>query len=294
MRCLSEAETHFGPDHPHTVKTLRVFAMLHDRQQRFEDSCVLLQRALSGTVAHHGSRLHPEAQEVTDELVKQLLQCGRPHDALQVGQEHFDAVSSSGAASDAGLADSLVTLATVLGKSGRPDQAEQHARRALELREKTFGELAPQTAVALTVLAGILEDQGKLGPETEGLLIRASTAFQRSEGSRGSAAMVMNQLQRVRGRREEGVGGGLMRRAGECFEAKDFRQAEELLAQALDIFKAEGGEQHPSTQAASQNLGIARQNALLQLWRQVAAEEAERVRAEAEADAQAGKSQRVS
>ena len=123
------------------------------------------------------------------------------------------------------------------------------------------------------------------------LLARAQIpefVFQRSEAYRSNAMMVLTQLQRIRARREEGEGGSLMRRAGQCFESKDFRQAETLLAKALELFVREYGEQHPNTQAAAQNLSIARQNGILQLWREVVAEEALSLRQEADK----GKSQR--
>ena len=284
-RSLSSAETLFGLEHLHTVKALRVFAMLRERQQDPGECLALLRRALATATSLRAAQ---EVQEVTDELVKQLLQAGRVDEALEVGEEHFNSVSQASGSTDAALADALITHATVLGKTGRLDKAEQQARRAVELRERSSGGSSIPTAVALTVLAGILEDRGNVGAETEETLLKASGIFQRSEAHRQNAMMVIGQLQRIRARREEGEGGALMRRAGQCFESKDFRQAETLLSQALEMFVKEYGEQHPHTQAAAQNLSIARQNGILQLWREVVAEEAQLVRQGAEK----GKSQR--
>ena len=284
-RSLETVERLFGPEHLHTVKALRVFAMLRERQQNSTECLSLLRRALSTAQTLNAPQ---EVQEVIDELIKQLLQLGRADEALEVGEEHFEAVSQASGTSDAALSDALISHATVLGKTGRLDTAESQARCAVELRERGSGGGSTQTAVALTVLAGILEDQGKVGAETEELLLRASGIFQRSEAYRSNAMMVLTQLQRIRARREEGEGGSLMRRAGQCFESKDFRQAETLLAKALELFVREYGEQHPNTQAAAQNLSIARQNGILQLWREVVAEEALSLRQEADK----GKSQR--
>lgn len=271
-RSLDSVGRLFGLEHLHTVKALRVFAMLRERQQSSAECLSLLRRALSTAQSLNAAQ---EVQEVTDELIKQLLQSGSAEEALEVGEEHFDAVSQAPGTSDAALSDALISHATVLGKTGRLERAEAQARRAVELRERSSGGGSTQTAVALTVLAGILEDQGKVGTETEELLLKASTIFQRSEAYRSNAMMVLTQLQRIRARREEGEGGSLMRRAGQCFESKDFRQAEALLAKALELFVREYGEQHPHTQAAAQNLAIARQNGILQLWREVVAEEAQ-------------------
>ena len=269
---LDSVEKLFGLEHLHTVKALRVFAMLRERQQNSDECLSLLRRALSTAQSLNAAQ---EVQEVTDELIKQLLQLGRADEALEIGEKHFDAVSLTPGTADAALSDALISHATVLGKTGRLERAESQARRAVDLRESSSGGGSSQTAVALTVLAGILEDQGKVGAETEELLLRASSIVQRSDAFRSNAMMVLTQLQRIRARREEGEGGSLMRRAGQCFESKDFRQAEALLAKAFELFLKEYGEQHPHTQAAAQNLAIARQNGILQLWREVVAEESQ-------------------
>jgi 1,2-phenylacetyl-CoA epoxidase catalytic subunit len=67
-----------------------------------------------------------------------------------------------------------------------------------------------------------------------------------------------------------------MRLAGQCFESKNFKMAETHLVGAVDFYTRMFGPNHQATAAATQNLGIARQNAILQLWREVAAEEIEK------------------
>lgn len=272
LACVTEAETLFGPVNQHLVKALRVWAMLQDRCQAFDASASLLQRALAVAYLHFNTKVNQEIQELVDELVKQLLHCGRSEEALEVGRQHFAAASEG--ASDVHMAECMITFATVLGKSGRLDEAEEHARSALALREKTLGEGAPLTAVAMTVLAGVLEDQGELGDETESLLLRASVVFQRSDGSRSNANMVLSQLQRVRARRGEDHGGMLMRKAAIAFETKDFKRAEALLTEAVQYFASTLGPTHVNTATSMQNLQIARQNVIIQLWREVVVEEA--------------------
>jgi hypothetical protein len=124
-------------------------------------------------------------QELTDELVKQLLHSGKAEEAYLVAVEHHESLTSNGAATDLNIADSLVTLATATGKSGKLSAAEEHARRALALREGALGEIHPLTEIYITILAGVLEDQGKIGAETETLLQRASSIFQKIDGHRG-------------------------------------------------------------------------------------------------------------
>ena len=252
------------------IRSLRVTAMLFDRQMRFKDAADLLRRALA--LAPPSSQ---DAQEVSEELIKQLIQSNAMDEAVRVAEDRYEALQASGTASSDDFAHALLSLATVRGKSGQLELAEECGRKAVALREEAAGGAGhPLTAVALTVLAGVLEDRGGSDrlTEAETLLLRAAATFQRIDGQKGNALAVLAQLQRVRARKEEDRGAFLMRRAGQCFERRSFKEAEAALTEAVDYFTSTVGESHPHTKAAAQNLSVARQNALIQLWQEVAEE----------------------
>jgi tetratricopeptide (TPR) repeat protein len=72
----------------------------------------------------------------------------------------------------------LEAFAGLLEDSGDPAEAEKVYRRAIALHEQTLGSEHPETAVAMTNLAGVLEEQGRMEPALE-LFERAAEIFGR-------------------------------------------------------------------------------------------------------------------
>lgn len=62
---------------------------------------------------------------------------------------------------------------------------------------------------------------------------------------------------------------GRMMQANTYFEQGRYSCAEVLLAQAHALFLLKNGPEDPATKAAKQNLAVARNNSLNQLWMQV-------------------------
>lgn len=73
---------------------------------------------------------------------------------------------------------------------------------------------------------------------------------------------------------------GRMMAANTFFERQMYSYAEKMIFEAYTIFMRQNGPDHPSTQAAKQNLGVVRNNSLNQLWMQVVAEEVMRIEEE--------------
>jgi tetratricopeptide (TPR) repeat protein len=57
LETLTQAEDSFGPDNPHFIKTLRLCAMLQERQQNFDEAVAYLRRAIRSATNASNSRV---------------------------------------------------------------------------------------------------------------------------------------------------------------------------------------------------------------------------------------------
>lgn len=200
-----------------------------------------------------------------------------------------------------GIAYTLAQLVSVHDKLGwYGDDQEAMLKRALEIFSRSQGGQHAQelqnTIAQLRHMRSRRGQQEKLGvnsvevEDVEDVFVtgesrnggnngsdETKSVSPNSRRSQGSSPMSRNNLSLMEKKPvfsfEAGDAVGRMTAAGALFEQGRFNWAEELLKEAFDIFLKTHGPQHNNTKAAKQNLQVARQNALNQLWTQVVTEE---------------------
>jgi serine/threonine protein kinase/tetratricopeptide (TPR) repeat protein len=176
-----------------------------------------------------------------------------------------------------GVAQTLERLAQVLQEEGRPDEAEEVARRAVQVNRELGGTSGAELARALDQLGAILRDRGELGQaETatrEALALRRAllgpehpdtavslgelASVLTEEGDLSAAERLYRQALHVLGRslgREHPHVATVELGLAELLDRRGEREAAEgLVRSALDVRVAQFGTENPLTLAASES-----------------------------------------
>lgn len=108
------------------------------------------------------------------------------------------------------------------------DRAEAHARRALELRQRLFGDRHPDVAKDMYYLGEVISNDGKFG-EAEDLYRQAAAIFHEVAPDNPNLPYLLEALAFIQ------------------IEFEDFAQAENSLAEALELHRRQHGDQHYNT-----------------------------------------------
>ncbi len=142
---------------------------------------------------------------------------GRPDDAVRFLKDSFAVALELGEDVEAGRA--ISSLAQVNLRTGKPEQAEEQARQALQLLDGRVDHL-DEVGNAQLVLGRALLDQGRLDDAEGALAVAESTLGQLESASHTAAAWVaQGDLAQARG--DEASAARLYRRAAEALQ--DFR-----------------------------------------------------------------------
>jgi serine/threonine protein kinase len=135
-----------------------------------------------------------------------------------------------------GVAQTLQRLAQVLQEEGRPEEAEEFARRAVQVSRELGGTASVERARALDQLGAILRDRGELG--------QAETAMREALALR----------RRLLGAEHPSTAASLSELASVLADEGDLAGAETLYRQALDVLGHSLGGNHPHVAAVELHL----------------------------------------
>ena len=164
-RALTIAERALGPDNPQLAGILDGLGTAYTRAGRGAEALAVHQRALAINERYRG----PE-----DRVVAHSLSClGAALDSqsrfaeAQSAYERALAIYEHAATEDSNVNESLVGLAEIFAKAGRPAEAEPLYRRSLEVLEGALGVEHPELVDSLLGLARIRKDQGRSAESIE-------------------------------------------------------------------------------------------------------------------------------
>jgi hypothetical protein len=202
-RALSLAEQIFPSNDIRLFKSIRQLGTIKERQDKLADAQLHYKRAFEIVFLGHGPA-HQETSQVTDELVNVLIRLNKMEDAEKLLRRCFDTALKGGMdPENAFMGDAAGRLANILAKSDREEEAEPYMKMSLHIREKCFGPNHPLVGITLGFLAGIYEAQGKVGEDTEALLVRAMEIFRKAEGPTGAHVRTsLSHIQRIRMKRD--------------------------------------------------------------------------------------------
>lgn len=149
-----------GDTHPATALALTSHARLKQTLGQFTEAETMLREAAAIDVAALGAD-HPLVGRDHANLGALFLDLGRFADAEQAYRRAL-AIAEEDGNSQPAMASDLGNLAGILRLSGRADQAEPLARRALELDRAAFGDNSGRVAAQFGNIAALLEAQGKV------------------------------------------------------------------------------------------------------------------------------------
>jgi len=158
-RSYEIAMKELGENHPQTAASLSVWATLHLLRGHPEEA-----EPLFGHVIHMVERssgtAHPEVAGVLGNHANALIATERYVQAEQQLHRALEIYEKQTGPSSTKLADTLVSLAMVIGKQGRAD-AEAIFTRGLTLTETTYGSEHLRFARALSLYAEFLRHQNR-------------------------------------------------------------------------------------------------------------------------------------
>ncbi|KAJ1424047.1 hypothetical protein B484DRAFT_451680 [Ochromonadaceae sp. CCMP2298] len=268
----------------------------NEAQLFIDDLCNMMLRQNDLTGAEKFARINYKAlcertldergQLVLADAASRLSMILRRKEAMPEAQtlmEHSLAIREERLAKNpAGIAFTLAQLASIQEMQGNvgPD-VEARLMRALDIFTRTKGQASPEVRNTLNQLRNVrgkrtgmqeLEDgdgdgvseESKKGSGSPGRSTGKAPSGTRSGSSDKSDAQ---ELARLNFAADDGM--GRMMQANQYFETGRYSCAEVLLAEALEIFMKSNGPEDQLTRAAKQNLGVARNKGLDQLWMQV-------------------------
>ena len=202
-KALAFAEQIFVPNDIRLFKSVRAMGTIRDKQNRVDEAVKHYTRAFDIAFEGQGP-VHQETLQVIDELINVLIKKDELKTAETLVRKCYDAAMTCGIDTEnLIIGDAAGRLATILAKGGKEDEAEPYMNQALAVREKCLGPTHPLVGITLGFMAGIYEGQGKVGEDTEELLLRAMEIFRLAEGPQGAhVRTTLGHIQRIRMKRD--------------------------------------------------------------------------------------------
>ncbi|KAH7117472.1 hypothetical protein EDB81DRAFT_892338 [Dactylonectria macrodidyma] len=234
-RALDAREKVLGREHPDTLTSVHILALVLRYQGKYEEAEQMNRRALDASEKVLG-REHPDTLMSISNLALVLQYQGKYEEAEQMNRRALDAWEKVLGREHPSTLTSISNLALVLGDQGKYEEAEQMNRRALDAKEKVLGREHPDTLTSISNLASVLQCQGNY-EEAEQMNRRALDASEKVLGrehpdtltSISNLALVL----RDQGKHEE---------------------AEQMNRRALDASEKVLGREHPDTLTTVYNL----------------------------------------
>ena len=155
-----------GTDHPNTLTTMSYLARLYTSQARYDEAEPLCVQALDGCRDVLGDD-HPTTLETEGNLAILLGHKGKAKRAEQMFRRVLDLQVAKLGPDHVGVLTTTADLAEFLRKCGRLDEAESLYRTALEALTRTGREESDRAQSIRQILAGVLNDKGKLNQVEE-------------------------------------------------------------------------------------------------------------------------------
>ncbi len=229
-KTLALYETLMGPDSPHSVGPLILLGQTNLNLGDHGAAEAYYQRAIE--VAHKLSAgVNPYATHALVSLANFYSATGRPEEALPIYRRAFEAYAGAGDDSWR-AAEAYRMYAVTLAQLGRPDEAVEPARRALELLERGRGPESEQAASARLVLARIALDRGE--------------AAEADRWAREALALFEKALSTTNPR----LDGPLILAAEVAEQRGDWTEAASLYRRAIEVARTERPAYHPSLTGA--------------------------------------------
>jgi serine/threonine protein kinase len=191
------------------------------------------------------------------------ISLGEDEKALQHLQEALRLRQQELGSQHVAVAETLVSLSHVLESRGRGLEAEHHLRRALAMRTELLGERDPLVTSTITQLAAFARRQGNLELATllavqleeRGVKVGAPTHAGEPTATTSEAAYRrLRDARQAYGNAHPEVAARLVELADLLVPETKFDEAEPLLVDALAIWSAQLGPEHPRTREAFRKL----------------------------------------
>ena len=225
-----------GDDHPETVESVTVVALLLQYQGNFAEAEPLYRDAIARSRRLLGTD-HPDTLHRMFNLASLLQDQGKFAEAERGFREVLQGRRRVLGDDHPDTAASLNYLASALRNQGKLDEAEPLNREALATRRRVLGNLHPSTLASINDMAIVLAEQGRLD-EAEPLYREALANYRRVLGDDHPSAMISAHNLAV----------FLVRRG-------KFDESERLYHDVIERSRRVQGDDHPFTVAAMLNLG---------------------------------------
>ncbi|MCJ1282866.1 hypothetical protein MMC26_002192 [Xylographa opegraphella] len=157
---LEAQEAALGAEHPDTLTSVSILALVLQSQGKYEQAEDMNRRALEGREKALGKE-HPSTLTSVSNLASVLRSQGKYEQAEDMNRRALEGYEKALGKEHPGTLTSVSNLASVLQSQGKYEQAEDMNRRALEGREKALGKEHPSTLTSVSNLASVLRSQGK-------------------------------------------------------------------------------------------------------------------------------------
>jgi tetratricopeptide (TPR) repeat protein len=149
-----------GPDHPDTLATATMYALLLHYQGKFDEAQSLYLDAIDRSRRTLGAD-HPDTLRLMFNLASLLAERGKYADAEKMFRQVLDGRRRVLGDDHPDTAATLNHLAGSVANQGRLAEAEPLYRDALAKKRRALGELHPSTLVSINDLAIVLAKEGK-------------------------------------------------------------------------------------------------------------------------------------
>ncbi|KAL6406227.1 hypothetical protein AUP68_10396 [Ilyonectria robusta] len=180
-RALDAWEKVLGREHPDTLMSVYILALVLRYQGKYEEAEQINRRALDAWEKVLG-REHPSTLASVSNLALMLRYQGKYEEAEQMNRRALDAWEKVLGREHPSTLMSVSNLALVLQYQGKYEEAEQMNRRALDAREKVLGREHPDTLTSVHNLAYLFHRQTRFS-EAANLYERARSGYVKVLGS---------------------------------------------------------------------------------------------------------------
>jgi tetratricopeptide (TPR) repeat protein len=234
-KAISARERVLGKEHPDTLLSVSILALVLRHQGKYEAAEEMTRRALEGSEKALGKE-HPHTLTYVSNLALVLQNQGKYEAAEEMNRRALEGSEKVLGKEYPDTLTSVSNLALVLQYQGKYEAAEEMTRGALEGSEKALGKEHPHTLTSMGILAGILQDQGKYEAAEE-MTRRALEGREKALGKEHPDTLM-----------------SVSNLAGVLQDQGKYEAAEEMNRRALKGREKALGKEHPDTLTGVSNL----------------------------------------